>query len=135
MRLFGCLNVWNDGGNSEWAEMAEIGDKVLMEFLLQDNPEFCAYSSAMIYTVWQNRQIDCQEKVCYLLGKVYEAFKISKNKGISLRSLSVQWLYGPYFGNIGILPKFSILSMYTGSSSWVDAKGVKTQYHWKLFNQ
>ncbi|CAB4032624.1 Hypothetical predicted protein, partial [Paramuricea clavata] len=81
VRLLGCLNVWNESdGNPGWAEMAEMGDKILLEFLLQDKPEFCAYSSSMIYTVWQNRQIDCQEKVCYLLGKVYEAFKISKNK-------------------------------------------------------
>ena len=82
VRLLLCLNVWNDSNdNSGWAEMAEIGDKVLLEFLIQDNPEFCAYSSSMIYTVWQNRHIDCQEKVCYLLGKVYKAFKNSKGKG------------------------------------------------------
>ena len=82
VRLLGCLNVWDQSdGNPGWTEMAEIGDKVLLEFLLQDNPEYCAYSSSMIYTVWQNRSIDCQEKVCYLLAKVYQAFKMSKNKG------------------------------------------------------
>jgi hypothetical protein len=82
VRLLNSLKVWSEShDNPGWVEMAEIGDKVLIEFLLQDNPEFCAYSSSMIYTVWQNRHIDCQEKVCYLLGKVYEAFKISKAKG------------------------------------------------------
>ena len=82
VRLLNSLNVWSEShGNSGWREMAEIGDKVLVEFLLQDSPEFCAYSSSMIYSVWQNRHIDCQEKVCYLLGKVYQAFKISKDKG------------------------------------------------------
>lgn len=80
--LLGNLNVWaNIDGNPGWPEMAEIGDKVLLEFLLQDNAEFCAYASSMVYTIWQNRLIDSQEKVCYLIGKVYEAFKNSKQKG------------------------------------------------------
>ena len=82
MLLLEVLNVWDENKeNVEWTEMAQVGVRILLAFISQLETEFCATASAKLSKLVKARQITSQGELCYILGRLHQAFVASKEKG------------------------------------------------------
>uniref|UniRef100_H3B2H2 Neurobeachin-like protein 2 n=1 Tax=Latimeria chalumnae TaxID=7897 RepID=H3B2H2_LATCH len=67
--LMDCLMVWYSAG-SEWMQLSQVGVRLLLGFIAQDNLQVCAMGAAKLNTILQTKVIERQEEACYLLGKL-----------------------------------------------------------------
>lgn len=80
--LLEVLNVWDENEESvEWTEMAQVGMRILLAFISQPETEFCATASSKLSKLLKARQITSQGELCYILGRLHQAFVASKEKG------------------------------------------------------
>ena len=80
--LLEVLNVWDENEESvEWTEMAQVGMRILLAFISQPETEFCATASSKLSKLLKARQITSQWELCYILGRLHQAFVASKEKG------------------------------------------------------
>ena len=80
--LLEVLNVWDENEESvEWTEMAQVGMRILLAFISQPETEFCATASSKLSKLLKARQVTSQGELCYILGRLHQAFVASKEKG------------------------------------------------------
>lgn len=83
-QLLEVLNVWGEDDSeetTEWEEMAQIGGRILLGFISRQETEFCATASSKLSKLLKARTINSQVELCYVLGKLYNAFVDSRQKG------------------------------------------------------
>ena len=86
--LLEVLNVWDeDEDNVEWEGMAQVGVRILLAFISQPETEYCATASYKLSKLLKARKVTSQGELCYILGRLHQAFVASRKKGISLRAL------------------------------------------------
>ncbi|KAK3708098.1 hypothetical protein QZH41_019181, partial [Actinostola sp. cb2023] len=82
-QLLEALNVWGKDDmeeDVEWGEMAQIGGRILLGFLAHEDTNFCATASSKLSKLLKARSINSQVEVCFVLGKLYQAFVDSRQK-------------------------------------------------------
>ena len=80
--LLEVLNVWDEGeDNVEWEEMSQVGVRILLAFMSQPQTEYCATASSKLTKLLKARKISSQGELCYIIGRLYQAFDASKQKG------------------------------------------------------
>ncbi|XP_028661999.2 neurobeachin-like protein 1 isoform X1 [Erpetoichthys calabaricus] len=67
--LMDGLMVWYTSG-TQWMQLSQIGVRLLLGFMAQDNIQLCAMATAKLNTILQTKSIESQEEACYLLGKL-----------------------------------------------------------------
>lgn len=83
-QLLEALNVWSQDDfedDVEWGEMAQIGGRILLGFLAHDDTNYCATASSKLSKLLKARTINSQNEVCFVLGKLYQAFVDARQKG------------------------------------------------------
>uniref|UniRef100_A0AAX7VSK3 Neurobeachin-like protein 2 n=1 Tax=Astatotilapia calliptera TaxID=8154 RepID=A0AAX7VSK3_ASTCA len=78
--LMDSLMVWYSSG-SQWFQLSQVGLRLLLGFMAQEDPEVCAMATAKLNGILQTKEISSQDEACYLLGKV---------EGILRRSIQEQ---------------------------------------------
>ena len=85
MLLLEVLNVWDeDEENLEWEEMAQVGVRILLAFISRPETEYCATASSKLSKLLKARKVTSQGELCYILGRLHQAFVASREQGISL---------------------------------------------------
>lgn len=86
--LLEVLNVWDENEeNVEWEEMAQVGVRILLAFISRPETEYCATASSKLSKLLKARTITAQGELCYILGRLYQAFVTSREKGTKLSDL------------------------------------------------
>ncbi|XP_043931342.1 neurobeachin-like protein 1 [Protopterus annectens] len=67
--LMDCLMVWYSS-SADGKRLSQIGVRLLLGFIAQDNLQVCAMAAAKLNTILQTKVIDRQEEACYLLGNL-----------------------------------------------------------------
>ncbi|XP_058888101.1 neurobeachin-like protein 1 isoform X1 [Acipenser ruthenus] len=67
--LMDSLMVWYSSG-TQWMQLSQVGVRLLLGFMAQDNIQVCAMATAKLNTILQTKTIDSQDEACYLLGKL-----------------------------------------------------------------
>ncbi|XP_057674721.1 neurobeachin-like protein 1 isoform X1 [Corythoichthys intestinalis] len=67
--LMDCLMVWYSAG-TQWFQLSQVGLRLLLGFMAQEEPEVCALATAKLNFILQMKEISSQDEACYLLGKV-----------------------------------------------------------------
>ncbi|MGH0117639.1 UNVERIFIED_CONTAM: hypothetical protein FKN15_041831 [Acipenser sinensis] len=67
--LMDSLMVWYSSG-TQWMQLSQVGVRLLLGFMAQDNIQVCAMATAKLNTILQTKAIDSQDEACYLLGKL-----------------------------------------------------------------
>ncbi|XP_049608212.1 neurobeachin-like protein 1 isoform X1 [Syngnathus scovelli] len=67
--LMDCLMVWYSAG-TQWFQLSQIGLRLLLGFMAQEDPEVCAIATAKLNFILQMKEVSSQDEACYLLGKV-----------------------------------------------------------------
>ncbi|KAM4537797.1 neurobeachin-like protein 1 isoform 2-T2 [Fundulus diaphanus] len=78
--LMDCLMVWYSAG-TQWLQLSQVGLRLLMGFMAQEDTEVCAMASAKLNGILQTKEVSNQDEACYLLGKL---------EGILRRSIQEQ---------------------------------------------
>ncbi|KAK9524056.1 hypothetical protein VZT92_017923 [Zoarces viviparus] len=78
--LMDSLMVWYSAG-AQWFQLSQVGLRLLLGFMAQEDPEVCAMATAKLNGILQTKQVSSQDEACYLLGKV---------EGILRRSIQEQ---------------------------------------------
>uniref|UniRef100_A0A665U218 Neurobeachin-like protein 2 n=1 Tax=Echeneis naucrates TaxID=173247 RepID=A0A665U218_ECHNA len=78
--LMDSLMVWYSSG-TQWFQLSQVGLRLLLGFMAQEDPEVCAMATAKLNGILQTKEISSQDEACYLLGKV---------EGILRRSIQEQ---------------------------------------------
>ncbi|XP_063733785.1 neurobeachin-like protein 1 isoform X2 [Eleginops maclovinus] len=78
--LMDSLMVWYSSG-SQWFQLSQVGLRLLLGFMAQEDPEVCAMATAKLNGILQTKEVSSQDEACYLLGKV---------EGILRRSIQAQ---------------------------------------------
>ena len=88
MLLLEVLNVWDeDEDNVKWEGMVQVGVRILLAFISRPETEYCATASYKLSKFLEARKVLSQGELCYILGRLHQAFVASREKGISLRVL------------------------------------------------
>ncbi|XP_078407580.1 neurobeachin-like protein 1 isoform X1 [Cetorhinus maximus] len=69
--LMDSLMVWYSSG-SEWMQLSQLGVRLLLGFIAQDNIQVCAMAAAKLNTILQTKEIVNRDEACFLLGKLEE---------------------------------------------------------------
>ncbi|XP_078085110.1 neurobeachin-like protein 1 isoform X3 [Mustelus asterias] len=69
--LMDSLMVWYSSG-SEWKQLSQLGVRLLLGFIAQDNIQVCAMATAKLNTILQTKEIVNRDEACFLLGKLEE---------------------------------------------------------------
>ncbi|XP_069790231.1 neurobeachin-like protein 1 isoform X3 [Narcine bancroftii] len=67
--LMDNLMVWYSSG-SEWMQLSQLGVRLLLGFIAQDNIQVCAMAAAKLNTILQTKEIVNRDEACFLLGKL-----------------------------------------------------------------
>nr|XP_054599164.1 neurobeachin-like protein 1 isoform X1 [Nothobranchius furzeri] len=67
--LMDCLMVWYSAG-SQWLQLSQVGLRLLLGFMSQEDPEVCAMATAKLNGILQTKEVSSQDEACYLLGKL-----------------------------------------------------------------
>ncbi|XP_061652888.1 neurobeachin-like protein 1 isoform X2 [Phyllopteryx taeniolatus] len=67
--LMDCLMVWYSAG-TQWFLLSQVGLRLLLGFMAQEDPEVCAIATAKLNFILQMKEMSSQDEACYLLGKV-----------------------------------------------------------------
>nr|XP_046237948.1 neurobeachin-like protein 1 isoform X2 [Scatophagus argus] len=78
--LMDSLMVWYSAG-TQWFQLSQVGLRLLLGFMAQEDPEVCAMATAKLNGILQTKEVTSQDEACYLLGKV---------EGILRRSIQEQ---------------------------------------------
>ncbi|XP_022602192.1 neurobeachin-like protein 1 [Seriola dumerili] len=78
--LMDSLMVWYSAG-TQWFQLSQVGLRLLLGFMAQEDPEVCAMATAKLNGILQTKEVSSQDEACYLLGKV---------EGILRRSMQEQ---------------------------------------------
>uniref|UniRef100_A0A2I4BEJ2 Neurobeachin-like protein 2 n=1 Tax=Austrofundulus limnaeus TaxID=52670 RepID=A0A2I4BEJ2_AUSLI len=78
--LMDCLMVWYSAG-TQWLQLSQVGLRLLLGFMAQEDPEVCAMATAKLNGILQTKEVTSQDEACYLLGKL---------EGILRRSIQEQ---------------------------------------------
>uniref|UniRef100_A0AAQ5ZZH5 Neurobeachin-like protein 2 n=1 Tax=Amphiprion ocellaris TaxID=80972 RepID=A0AAQ5ZZH5_AMPOC len=78
--LMDSLMVWYSAG-TQWFQLSQVGLRLLLGFMAQEDPEVCAMATAKLNGILQTKEVSSQDEACYLLGKV---------EGILRRSIQEQ---------------------------------------------
>ncbi|XP_034031730.1 neurobeachin-like protein 1 isoform X2 [Thalassophryne amazonica] len=78
--LMDSLMVWYASG-AQWFQLSQVGLRLLLGFMAQEDPEVCAMATAKLNGILQTKEVSSQDEACYLLGKV---------EGILRRSIQEQ---------------------------------------------
>uniref|UniRef100_A0A4W6E515 Neurobeachin-like protein 2 n=1 Tax=Lates calcarifer TaxID=8187 RepID=A0A4W6E515_LATCA len=78
--LMDSLMVWYSSG-TQWFQLSQVGLRLLLGFMAQEDPEVCAMATAKLNGILQTKEVSSQDEACYLLGKV---------EGILRRSIQEQ---------------------------------------------
>ncbi|CAN9498147.1 unnamed protein product [Ophioblennius macclurei] len=78
--LMDSLMVWYSAG-TQWFQLSQVGLRLLLGFMAQEDPEVCAMATAKLNGILQTKEVSNQDEACYLLGKV---------EGILRRSIQEQ---------------------------------------------
>ncbi|KAK0136012.1 Neurobeachin-like protein 1 [Merluccius polli] len=69
LRLMDLLMVWYAAGD-QWLRLSQVGLRLLLGFMAQEEPQVCAMATAKLNGVLQTKVVASQDEACYLLGKV-----------------------------------------------------------------
>uniref|UniRef100_A0A8C7VQQ5 Neurobeachin-like protein 2 n=1 Tax=Oncorhynchus mykiss TaxID=8022 RepID=A0A8C7VQQ5_ONCMY len=58
-----CVNVI-------WLQLSQVGLRLLLGFMAQEDPQVCALATAKLNGILQTKSVETQDEACYLLGKV-----------------------------------------------------------------
>uniref|UniRef100_A0A4W3HUZ0 Neurobeachin-like protein 2 n=1 Tax=Callorhinchus milii TaxID=7868 RepID=A0A4W3HUZ0_CALMI len=67
--LMDSLLVWYSSG-PEWMQLSQVGVRLLLGFIAQDNIQVCAMAAAKLNTILQTKVIVNRDEACFLLGKL-----------------------------------------------------------------
>ncbi|KAL1022209.1 hypothetical protein UPYG_G00023730 [Umbra pygmaea] len=67
--LMDSLMVWYSSG-AQWLQLSQVGLRLLMGFMAQEDPQVCAMATARLNCILQTKNVETQDEACYLLGKV-----------------------------------------------------------------
>ncbi|XP_042558754.1 LOW QUALITY PROTEIN: neurobeachin-like protein 1 [Clupea harengus] len=67
--LMDALMVWHTAGQ-QWHQLAQLGLRLLLGFMAQEDPQVCAMATARLNGILQTKSIESQDEACYLLGRV-----------------------------------------------------------------
>ncbi|XP_076158955.1 neurobeachin-like protein 1 [Alosa pseudoharengus] len=67
--LMDGLMVWYAAG-AQWHQLAQLGLRLLLGFMAQEDPQVCAMATAKLNGILQTKTIESQDEACYLLGRV-----------------------------------------------------------------
>uniref|UniRef100_A0A671YZK5 Neurobeachin-like protein 2 n=1 Tax=Sparus aurata TaxID=8175 RepID=A0A671YZK5_SPAAU len=67
--LMDSLMVWYSAG-TQWFQLSQVGLRLLMGFMAQEDPDVCAMATAKLNGILQTKEVSSQDEACYLLGKV-----------------------------------------------------------------
>ncbi|XP_029923229.1 neurobeachin-like protein 1 isoform X1 [Myripristis murdjan] len=67
--LMDSLMVWYSSG-TQWLQLSQVGLRLLLGFMAQEDPEVCAMATAKLNGILQTKAVASQDEACYLLGKV-----------------------------------------------------------------
>eukprot|EP00064_Thunnus_orientalis_P017246 superscaffoldBa00003616_g17326 len=67
--LMDSLMVWYSSG-TQWFQLSQVGLRLLLGFMAQEDPEVCAMATAKLNGILQTKEVSSQDEACYLLGKV-----------------------------------------------------------------
>ncbi|RMX38939.1 hypothetical protein pdam_00016423 [Pocillopora damicornis] len=80
--LLEVLNVWDENEeNVQWEEMSQVGVRILLAFISRPETEYCATASSKLSKLLKARMTSSQGELCYILGRLHQAFVASRNKG------------------------------------------------------
>ncbi|XP_059829938.1 neurobeachin-like protein 2 isoform X2 [Hypanus sabinus] len=73
INLLDKLSVWyhSDNGTSDLKEMAQIGLRIILGYIIQDDMQVCAMACVKLHSLLQTMPIR-KEEACFLLGKLEE---------------------------------------------------------------
>ncbi|XP_072116392.1 neurobeachin-like protein 2 isoform X3 [Mobula birostris] len=73
INLLDKLSVWyhSDNGTSDLKEMAQIGLRIILGYIIQDDMQVCAMACVKLHSLLQTMPIR-KEEACFLLGKLDE---------------------------------------------------------------
>ncbi|KAG9335568.1 hypothetical protein JZ751_004472 [Albula glossodonta] len=67
--LMDSLMVWYSSG-AQWLQLSQVGIRLLLGFMAQDDMQVCAMATAKLNTILQTKQVETQDEACYLLGRL-----------------------------------------------------------------
>uniref|UniRef100_A0A4W3HXN9 Neurobeachin-like protein 2 n=1 Tax=Callorhinchus milii TaxID=7868 RepID=A0A4W3HXN9_CALMI len=59
-----------EGLNPKWMQLSQVGVRLLLGFIAQDNIQVCAMAAAKLNTILQTKVIVNRDEACFLLGKL-----------------------------------------------------------------
>ncbi|XP_069568849.1 neurobeachin-like protein 1 isoform X2 [Brachyistius frenatus] len=78
--LMDILTVWHSAG-SEWFQLSQVGLRLLLGFMAQEDPEVRATATAKLNGILQTKEVSSQDEACYLLGKAEGILRRSVREG------------------------------------------------------
>ncbi|KAJ7380516.1 Neurobeachin-like protein 1 [Desmophyllum pertusum] len=82
--LLEVLNVWDENEEHvQWEEMAQVGVRILLAFISRPETEYCATASSKLSKLVKARMNTSQGEICYILGRLHQAFVMSREKADS----------------------------------------------------
>ncbi|KAJ8252990.1 hypothetical protein GJAV_G00207940 [Gymnothorax javanicus] len=69
MTLMDSLMVWYSSG-VQWLLLSQVGTRLLLGFMAQDDMQVCAMATAKLNTILQTKHVETQDEACYLLGSL-----------------------------------------------------------------
>ncbi|KAJ7381764.1 Neurobeachin-like protein 1, partial [Desmophyllum pertusum] len=80
--LLEVLNVWDENEEHvQWEEMAQVGVRIFLAFISRPETEYCATASSKLSKLVKARMNTSQGEICYILGRLHQAFVMSREKG------------------------------------------------------
>ncbi|KAJ8389791.1 hypothetical protein AAFF_G00114970 [Aldrovandia affinis] len=67
--LMDSLMVWYSSG-AQWLQLSQVGVRLLLGFMAQDDMQLCAMATAKLNTILQTKRVETQDEACYLLGRL-----------------------------------------------------------------
>ncbi|KAG5833936.1 hypothetical protein ANANG_G00281190 [Anguilla anguilla] len=67
--LMDSLMVWYSSG-AQWLLLSQVGIRLLLGFMAQDDMQVCAMATAKLNTILQTKRVETQDEACYLLGSL-----------------------------------------------------------------
>ncbi|KAJ8255639.1 hypothetical protein COCON_G00195030 [Conger conger] len=67
--LMDSLMVWYTSG-TQWLELSQVGTRLLLGFMAQDDMQVCAMAAAKLNGILQTKRVETQDEACYLLGSL-----------------------------------------------------------------
>ncbi|XP_055494353.1 neurobeachin-like protein 1 isoform X8 [Leucoraja erinacea] len=148
--LMDNLMMWYSSG-SEWMQLSQLGVRLLLGFIGQDNIQVCAMAAAKLNTILQTKDIVNRDEACFLLGKLAQTLTKSIREKTEIYSFLipiirtlVSKIYELLYMNLHLpaLPQsngspsfFEDFQEYCGSSEWhvyIDKYIIPSMKHYEV---